>query len=158
MFVGIGYDAHKFAKNRDLILGGVKIAYKLGLAGHSDADVLVHAVMDALLGACGKQDIGFYFPNTDQEIKNISSLKLLARVHSLISKDKFRINNIDITVLAQEPKILKFSDMMKENIAKILKIKKERIGIKATTNEAMGFIGRKEGIAALSVALVTKHK
>lgn len=157
MFVGIGYDVHKFAAQRKLVLGGVSIKYKAGLDGHSDADVLVHAIMDAILGACGKRDIGFHFPNNDKKLKNISSITLLSRVGKLISKDNFTIANIDATIIAQEPKVLRFIKKMKHNIAKVLGINKERIGIKATTNEGMGFIGRKEGIAAMAVALVKKN-
>jgi 2-C-methyl-D-erythritol 2,4-cyclodiphosphate synthase len=154
--IGIGYDIHKFKKGRRLILGGVQIKHAFGLDGHSDADVLVHAIMDALLGAAGLLDIGSYFPNTDARYKNISSLELLSKVMSLIKKKNLCVVNIDSTVAAEEPKIMKHANNMKKNIAKLISVSKDRIGIKATTNEGIGSVGRKEGIAAIAVCLLRK--
>jgi 2-C-methyl-D-erythritol 2,4-cyclodiphosphate synthase len=156
MYVGFGYDVHKFKKGKKLVLGGVKIDTPKGLDGHSDADVIVHALMDALLGAAGLNDIGHFFPNTDFKYKGISSISLLEFVYKELKKKKFSINNVDITVIAETPKIYPFIDEMKENISKTIKLKKERIGIKATTNEKMGFLGRCEGIAAMAVASISK--
>ncbi|AKL98603.1 2-C-methyl-D-erythritol 2,4-cyclodiphosphate synthase [Endomicrobium proavitum] len=156
MYIGFGYDVHKFKKGRKLFLGGVEIAAPKGLDGHSDADVLIHALMDALLGAAGLNDIGHFFPNNDPQYKNISSLKLLETVCKELKNLKFKINNADITVIAQEPKIYPHIDKMKINISKALKLNKARIAIKATTNEKMGFIGRGEGIAALAVVTIKK--
>ncbi|MDR1941051.1 MAG: 2-C-methyl-D-erythritol 2,4-cyclodiphosphate synthase [Endomicrobium sp.] len=150
MFIGMGYDVHRFKKGRKLILGGVEIDAPKGLDGHSDADVLLHALMDALLGAAGLNDIGHFFPNTDDKYKNISSLKLLEAVYKELKKQGFKINNVDITAIAETPKIYPYIPQMKENISKTLKLSKKRIAIKATTNEKMGFIGRGEGIAAMS--------
>ncbi|MDR3112104.1 MAG: 2-C-methyl-D-erythritol 2,4-cyclodiphosphate synthase [Elusimicrobiota bacterium] len=158
MFVGFGYDVHKFKKGRKLFLGGVEIPSLKGLDGHSDADVCIHALMDALLGAAGLNDIGHFFPNTDAKYKNISSLILLEEISNELKKCKFSINNIDATIVAQEPKILPFVDTMKKNISEVLKIKKERIAIKATTNENMGFIGRKEGVAAMCTVIIRKKR
>ncbi|MDR3274575.1 MAG: 2-C-methyl-D-erythritol 2,4-cyclodiphosphate synthase [Endomicrobium sp.] len=157
MYIGLGYDVHRFKKGRALILGGVKIANPQGLDGHSDADVLVHALMDALLGAAGLNDIGHFFPNTDIQYKNISSISLLEFVYKELKKKKFSINNVDAVVIAEMPKIYPFIDAMKENISRVIKLKKERIGIKATTNEKMGFLGRNEGIVAMSVASICKR-
>lgn len=155
MFVGIGYDVHRFKKGRPLFLGGVKIPGAVGLDGHSDADVVIHALMDALLGAAGLSDIGTYFPNTDKSIKNVSSLLLLKEVAWLLKKKKFRISNVDITVIAEKPKIAPFVAEMKEELSGVLGLKPGRIGLKATSNEKMGFIGRGEGIAAIAVASLT---
>ncbi|MDR3253735.1 MAG: 2-C-methyl-D-erythritol 2,4-cyclodiphosphate synthase [Endomicrobium sp.] len=157
MYIGLGYDVHRFKKGRDLILGGVKIASPQGLDGHSDADVLIHALMDALLGAAGLNDIGHFFPNTDIQYKNISSISLLEFVYKELKKKKFSINNVDTVVIAEMPKIYPFIDAMKENISRVIKLKKERIGIKATTNEKMGFLGRNEGIAAMAVTSICKR-
>jgi 2-C-methyl-D-erythritol 2,4-cyclodiphosphate synthase len=154
MFLGLGYDVHRFAKKRPLILGGVKVKHPLGLKGHSDADVLIHALMDAILGACGLNDIGHYFPNNDPKYKNISSLGLLKEVKKILQKKKRKIINVDITLIAEKPAIKPYIAQMKSNIAKVLDIKPERIGIKATTNEKMGFIGRGEGIASMAIASV----
>jgi 2-C-methyl-D-erythritol 2,4-cyclodiphosphate synthase len=137
-------------------LGGVGIQSPKGLDGHSDADVLLHALMDALLGAAGLNDIGHFFPNTDDKYKNISSLLLLEYVYKKLKKKSYKINNIDITVIAELPKIYPFSDGMKANISKVLNIPKQRIGIKATTNEKMGFLGRGEGIAVMATASISK--
>ena len=152
MFIGFGYDVHKFKKGRKLFLGGVEIPSKKGLDGHSDADVLTHALMDSLLGAAGENDIGHFFPNTDIKYKNISSIKLLEIVVKTLKNKKFKINNVDMTIIAEEPKIYPYIDSMKEILSKVLSIKKERIAVKATTNEKMGFIGRGEGICAMAVA------
>ncbi|MDR1695547.1 MAG: 2-C-methyl-D-erythritol 2,4-cyclodiphosphate synthase [Endomicrobium sp.] len=156
MFTGFGYDVHKFKKGRKLILGGVEIASPKGLDGHSDADVLIHALMDAMLGAAGLNDIGHFFPNTDPAYKGISSIKLLGIVYTELKKRGFKINNIDMTVIAENPKIYPHIDAMKENISKAIKLKTERIAIKATTNEKMGFLGRGEGMAAMAVAAIRK--
>jgi 2-C-methyl-D-erythritol 2,4-cyclodiphosphate synthase len=158
MFAGLGYDVHRFKKGRKLILGGVLIKSQKGLDGHSDADVLIHALMDALLGAAGLNDIGHFFPNTDDKYKNISSLKLLEAVYKELKKRKLTIKNADITIIAENPKIFPYIDKMKENISNVIKINKSRLAIKATTNERMGFIGRGEGIAAMAVASVGGKK
>jgi len=152
--VGIGYDVHQFAKERKLIIGGVEIPYELGLAGHSDADVLAHAIADALLGAMGLPDIGHYFPPNDESIEGISSMKILQKCAELLAERNGRIGNIDSAIVAEAPKVLPFADQMKEQIAKALSIKPADIGIKATTNETMGFVGRKEGIAAMATACI----
>lgn len=154
MRVGTGYDVHAFAKERALIIGGVAIPHEVGLLGHSDADVLVHAIMDALLGAAGEPDIGTIFPDNDPAFKDISSLLLLARVSERIARKGFRIENIDSVIIAQKPKMLPHIPQMKENIAKLLGIPADRVGIKATTTEWLGFVGREEGIACSAVCLL----
>ncbi|MEI6654510.1 MAG: 2-C-methyl-D-erythritol 2,4-cyclodiphosphate synthase [Verrucomicrobiota bacterium] len=151
---GIGYDVHQFAENRPLVLGGVTIPHSHGLAGHSDADVLCHAIADALLGALGEPDIGHFFPPGDPACKDISSLKILAKCRQLAAQAGYGIINVDATLIAEAPKILPYRDAMRSNIGMALGIAPTRVGIKATTNETMGFIGRKEGIAALAVAQV----
>jgi 2-C-methyl-D-erythritol 2,4-cyclodiphosphate synthase len=151
---GIGYDVHQFAENRPLILGGVEIAHTHGLAGHSDADVLSHAIADAVLGALGLPDIGHYFPPTDDSIEGISSLKILEKCRELLTAHEASLNNIDSTLIAEAPKVLPHAAAMKEHIAAALGITVSQIGIKATTNETMGFVGRKEGIAAMAIATV----
>ncbi|MBU2445375.1 MAG: 2-C-methyl-D-erythritol 2,4-cyclodiphosphate synthase [Bacteroidetes bacterium] len=156
--IGFGYDVHKFAPERKLVLGGVEIPFTQGLEGHSDADVLLHAICDALLGAAALGDIGTHFPNTDSQFKNIESTKLLANVLELIKKNNYKINNIDSTVCLEEPKLLPHIDSMREKISVILGIEKSCISIKATTNEKMGFVGRGEGIAAFAVALLEERK
>jgi len=156
MFVGFGYDVHKFKKNRKLFLGGVKISDTNGLDGHSDADVLIHALMDALLGAAGQKDIGHFFPNTDMKYKDISSVELLKIVVKTLKTKKYKIVNVDMTVVAEKPKIYPYIDDMKDILSKILKIKKDFISIKATTNEGMGFIGRTEGICAMAIVSLKK--
>jgi 2-C-methyl-D-erythritol 2,4-cyclodiphosphate synthase len=158
MYVGLGYDVHRLKKGRSLFLGGVKIDNLFGLDAHSDGDVLLHALMDALLGACGLNDIGHFFPNTDIKFKNISSIYLLEIVYKELKKQKFSVNNVDITIIAESPRIYPFIGQMKNIISNTIKIKKERVGIKATTNEKMGFLDRKEGIAAMAVASVKKQK
>jgi len=152
--VGIGIDFHRFAPNRKLILGGVEIRYKLGLAGHSDADVLTHAICDALLGAAGLGDIGGHFPDNDPRYKNIASLELLLQVGRMLREGNYKIVNIDATVIAQEPRLGPFIPKMGENLAAVLDLAPERVSIKATTPESMGPIGRKEGIAAYAVCLI----
>ncbi|MDD2523962.1 MAG: 2-C-methyl-D-erythritol 2,4-cyclodiphosphate synthase [Endomicrobiia bacterium] len=151
MFVGFGYDVHRFKKSRKLFLGGVEISSKNGLDGHSDADVLIHALMDALLGASGQNDIGHLFPNTDDKYKNIPSVELLKIVVNTLKEKKCKLINTDMTIVAEKPKIYPYIDEMKNILSKILGIKRDYIAIKATTNEKMGFIGRAEGIAAMAV-------
>lgn len=155
MRVGMGYDVHRLVEGRDLILGGVKIEHSLGLLGHSDADVLIHAIMDALLGAAALGDIGKYFPDTDEKYKGISSMKLLEHVKGLIEEEGYVIENIDATIIAQRPKLRPYMEEMEENIAKVLKIEKNQINLKATTEEKLGFTGREEGIAAQAICSLT---
>ena len=152
--MGIGYDVHRLVENRKLILGGVEIPHHLGLDGHSDADVLIHALADALLGSVGLQDIGHYFPNSDPKWKGVSSLVFLHEIHGLLHKAGATINNVDTTLIAEAPKIIPHIPAMKKAIAEALMLQTGQVGIKATTNETMGFVGRKEGIAALAVASV----
>lgn len=152
--IGIGYDVHRFAENRPLILGGVAIPHSHGLDGHSDADVLCHAIADAILGAMGLPDIGHYFPPGDPACKDICSLKILEKCRDLAAESGFTLINIDSTLIAEAPKVLPHRDAMKSNLSAALGISPTRIGIKATTNETLGFIGRKEGIAAMAVAQV----
>ncbi len=152
--IGYGYDVHRFAKGRRLVLGGVEIPHVEGLDGHSDADVLLHAVCDALLGAAGFEDIGHQFPNTDAKYKNISSLLLLEKVHSFLSEKGWKAVNVDCMVLLEEPKIYKHIPEMKKNISRVLKC--ENISIKATTSEGLGFIGNREGCSANAVVLIHK--
>lgn len=154
---GTGYDVHAFVKNRDLILGGVHIPWEFGLKGHSDADVLTHAIMDALLGACGLGDIGAHFPDNDPLYKDISSLALLEAVREAVSAAEYEIGNVDGTVIAQRPKIAPYIKEMKANIANALKIENTRINIKGTTTEGLGFCGREEGIAAMASATVYRR-
>lgn len=154
--IGHGYDVHRLVKDRDLIIGGVKIPYDKGLLGHSDADVLVHAIMDSLLGALSLGDIGGMFPDNNDKFKNANSLDLLSKVIEIMEKESFYISNIDCTIIAQEPKLNRYIDEMKDNISRICKIDKNMINIKATTEEGLGFSGRKEGIAAHSVCLCVK--
>jgi 2-C-methyl-D-erythritol 2,4-cyclodiphosphate synthase len=151
---GIGYDAHRFAEGRKLVLGGVEIAHMRGLEGHSDADVLSHAIADALLGAIGERDIGHHFPNTDETIRGISSLEILRRVAGILNAQNYRIANLDATLIAEAPKIGPHLEAMREKIASALGITVAQIGLKATTNEGMGAIGRGEGMAAMAVASV----
>lgn len=154
MRIGTGYDVHKLVENRDLILGGVKIDHELGLLGHSDADVLLHAIMDAMLGAAALGDIGQHFPDTDEAYKGISSLKLLHRVEELVRKQGYVVGNIDATVIAQRPKIGPHIEQMRKNIAKTLQIAVDQVNVKATTEERLGFTGREEGISAQAVCLL----
>lgn len=151
---GIGYDVHAFAEGRPLILGGVEIPHTHGLEGHSDADVLSHAIADAVLGAIGERDIGFHFPNSDQSIRGISSLEILRKSAALVAERGGRVVNIDATLIAEAPKISPYVAEMRANLAAALGLDPRRVGVKATTNERMGFLGRGEGIAALAVASV----
>lgn len=154
MRIGHGYDVHRFDKNRDLILGGVKIPYEMGLLGHSDADVLLHAVMDALLGAAALRDIGFHFPDTDMRYKGADSRVLLRCVREKLDEAGYRVGNVDVTVIAQRPKLRDFIPQMTENIASDLQIEISRINVKATTEEGLGFTGRLEGICCHAVCLL----
>jgi 2-C-methyl-D-erythritol 2,4-cyclodiphosphate synthase len=150
--VGIGYDVHPFEEGRPLVLGGVTIPYHLGLKGHSDADVLCHAIADSVLGALGEPDIGHFFPPGDPTIKGISSLKILEKCAEISKSHGARIGNIDASIISEAPKVLPHAAAMKEHISKALGITPGQVGIKATTNEKLGFIGRGEGIAAMAVA------
>ena len=154
MRVGMGYDVHRLKKDRDLILGGVKIPWEKGLLGHSDADVLIHAIMDALLGAAALGDIGQHFPDTDPAYKGISSIRLLKHVAALLSEKGYGIGNIDAVIIAQKPKMAPHIPQMKENIAEALEIDMDCLNIKATTEEKLGFTGREEGIASEAVCLL----
>lgn len=154
---GFGFDVHRFADGRKLVLGGVEIPHEKGLDGHSDADVVLHAAMDALLGAGALGDIGKHFPNTDLRYKDISSLLLLTHVSELLTKERCSIVNIDITVVMEKPKILPYIEQMRTNIAATLNIAMDQISIKATTNEGLGFIGHGEGAAAHAVASIIRH-
>jgi 2-C-methyl-D-erythritol 2,4-cyclodiphosphate synthase len=156
--VGIGYDVHAFVENRPLILGGVEIPHSHGLDGHSDADVLAHAIADALLGAIGERDIGHHFPNSDESIRGISSLEILRKVAHLLRIKNARPVNVDATIVAEAPKVNPHVATMRERIADALQMPLARIGIKATTNEKMGFLGRGEGIAAMAVASVAMEE
>ncbi|MCC8082316.1 MAG: 2-C-methyl-D-erythritol 2,4-cyclodiphosphate synthase [Lachnospiraceae bacterium] len=155
MRVGMGYDVHQLTENRHLILGGVDIPHTMGLLGHSDADVLLHAVMDALLGAAALGDIGKHFPDTDERYRGISSLKLLSRVGDLLRQKYYVIENIDATVIAQQPKLRPYIAQMEQNIADTLGIDQSQVSVKATTEEHLGFTGREEGIAANAVCLLS---
>ncbi len=154
--VGIGYDVHKLVEGRKLILGGEIISADKGLLGHSDADCLIHAIIDAILGAISQGDIGKHFPDTNEKYKDISSLKLLSYVKEILDKNKFMINNIDSTVIMQAPKIAKYIPQMKKNIADVLCIEIEKINIKATTEEGLGFTGKSEGVACQAICCVEK--
>ncbi len=154
--IGHGYDVHAFAENRKCIIGGVEIPCEKGLLGHSDADVLLHAISDSLLGALALGDIGKHFPDTDPQYKGADSLKLLSAVYDLVEKQGYRIVNLDATVIAQMPKMAPYIDEMRANIARALKTSAEFISVKATTEEKLGFTGRKEGISAHAVCLVEK--
>lgn len=156
MRVGLGYDVHQLGVNRDLILGGVKIPYEKGLVGHSDADVLLHAIKDALLGAMGEGDIGKHFPDTDGQYKGISSLLLLEKVFGLMGEKGYVLNNLDCTIVAQKPKLAPYIPEMRENIAKTLQAALEDINVKATTTEGLGFAGRQEGMAAYAIVSIRK--
>ena len=152
--IGNGYDVHRLVKGRKLILGGVDIPHSLGLDGHSDADVLCHALCDSLLGASGAGDLGKYFPDTDNKWKGVSSLVLLEKSGELVTERGYEIANIDTTIVAQQPKLGPHIESMTTNIAEILKINSRQVNIKATTTECLGFVGREEGIAAYAVALL----
>ena len=154
MRIGMGYDVHKLVKDRDLIIGGVKIPHEFGLLGHSDADVLLHAIMDALLGAAALGDIGKHFPDTDEKYKGADSLKLLEAVGQLLEENCFFIENIDATIIAQKPKMRPHIDTMRENIAKTLGIDVSQVNVKATTEEGLGFTGAMEGISAQAICML----
>ena len=151
----MGYDVHKLTENRDLIIGGVNIPHEKGLLGHSDADVLLHAIMDSLLGAAALGDIGKHFPDTDPKYKGISSIKLLTHVGELLAKNNFQILNVDSTIIAQAPKMAPHINTMRKNISMALNIDITQINVKATTEEGLGFTGKKEGISAQSICLLT---
>jgi len=156
MRIGFGYDVHRLVEERELIIGGVLIPFEKGLAGHSDADVLLHAVMDALLGAAALGDIGVHFPDHDSQYKDISSLLLLERVNVLLRETGYVCHNLDCTIVAQAPKLSPYREKMRDNLARILKTDQDRINVKATTTEGLGFTGRKEGIAAYAVCTLKK--
>ncbi len=156
--VGIGYDVHQLAANRKLILGGVEIPHEVGLLGHSDADVLTHAIMDALLGAAGLGDIGRHFPDTDPAYRGISSLKLLEHVMALIREKGYTVGNVDAVIAAQRPKLLPFMTSMKSALGPILGLEEEDLNLKATTTERLGFEGREEGISVTAVCLLEKSR
>ena len=156
MRIGIGYDVHKLVENRKLIIGGVTIPHEKGLDGHSDADVLVHAIMDSLLGALAMGDIGKFFPDTDMKYKDVDSMLLLKEVASFIDEKGYKIGNIDSVIIAQQPKMAPFIDSMRVRIAQVLEIDVEQVGVKATTTEHLGFEGRKGGISSSSVAILFK--
>jgi len=156
MRVGLGYDVHKLVPGRDLIIGGVKIPHTLGLLGHSDADVLIHAIMDSLLGAAALGDIGKHFPDTDVKFKGISSVKLLNEVRVLLIKNNYKIDNIDATIIAQRPKMAPYITSMRKNISEALSISIDQINVKATTEEGLGFTGIEEGISSQSICLISK--
>lgn len=151
MRVGIGYDVHRLVENRELIIGGVKIAFEKGLLGHSDADVLLHAIMDALLGAAAMGDIGKHFPDSDPKYEGVSSVKLLEQVRELLEQKDYQILNIDATIIAQRPKMASYIPQMVRNVADILKIDQSQVNIKATTEEGLGFTGSGEGISAQAI-------
>lgn len=155
MRIGMGYDVHRLVENRKLIVGGVEIPYKKGLLGHSDADVLLHAIMDALLGAAGLGDIGKHFPDTEEQYKGISSLKLLEQVGNLLEENCFFVENIDATIIAQAPKMRPYIDLMRKNIAGVLHLDLMQVNVKATTEEGLGFTGSGEGISSQAICLLT---
>lgn len=157
MRIGHGYDVHRLAPGRDLILGGVKIPYELGLDGHSDADVLLHAVMDALLGAAALRDIGYHFPDTDEAYRGADSRALLAEVGKKLSAAGYRVGNIDVTMIAQRPKLKDYIPLMEENIARTLDIEVSRVNVKATTEECLGFTGAGEGMSCHAVCLLEER-
>jgi len=154
--VGTGFDVHKLVEGRKCIICGVEIPHETGLLGHSDADVALHALMDAILGAAGMGDIGRHFPDTDERFKGADSMKLTAHVCSLIKAKGYIVNNVDVTIIAQAPKMSPHIEKMRENIAEVLEVEIDRVNVKATTTEKLGFTGRKEGIAAEAVASIVK--
>lgn len=156
MRVGMGYDVHKLVENRKLILGGVEIPYEYGLLGHSDADVLVHAIMDALLGAAALRDIGRHFPDNDPAYEGADSIELLKKVGEMLDERMYLIENIDATVIAQKPKLLPYIDTMVKNVAEALHLEEDQVNIKATTEEGLGFTGKKEGISAQAICCISK--
>ena len=156
MRVGTGYDVHKLAGGRKLILGGVEIPYEKGLSGHSDADVVVHAIMDALLGAAALRDIGYHFPDSDPAYQGVSSLKLLEKVGEMLEEKLYLVENIDATIVAQRPRLRPYLDQMAENVASVLHLEADQVNIKATTEEGLGFTGAMEGIAASAVCALSR--
>lgn len=154
--VGLGYDVHRLVPGRDLILGGVKLEYKYGLLGHSDADVLLHAIMDAILGAAALGDIGKHFPDTDSAYKGASSMRLADYVRELVWREGYRIGNVDATVIAQEPKMSPFIGQMRKNIAKVFHVEVSQVNVKATTEEGLGFTGEGKGISAQAICTLRK--
>lgn len=158
MRVGLGYDVHRLVEGRDLILGGVKIPYEKGLLGHSDADVLLHALTDALLGAAALGDIGRHFPDTDERYRGISSLILLEKAYTLVKERGYSLGNADMVIILQKPKLKEYIPFMEENIAGALSCEKERISVKATTEEGLGFTGQGEGVSAKAIVLLEKSK
>lgn len=154
MRIGLGFDAHAFAEGRKLVLGGVEVPHGRGLSGHSDADALVHAIMDAMLGACGERDIGVHFPDSDPAYEGISSLVLLEEVAGIVKEKGYRVVNADCVIIAQEPRLSPYLEGMRDRIAKTIRIESHRVAVKATTTEGMGFTGRGEGIAAMAVVLL----
>lgn len=156
--VGVGFDIHPLVVGRKLILGGVNVPFERGLAGHSDADVLTHAIMDALLGAASLGDIGTHFPPTDEQYRGISSMILLSRVSEMLAEKDFKISNIDSTVVAQRPKLAIYLDQMRLNISQTLGLTVDRVSVKATTSEGLGFIGRAEGMASFAIALIEESR
>ena len=158
MRIGFGYDVHKLTRDRPLILGGLTIPHESGLAGHSDADVLLHAIADALLGAVALGDIGLHFPDTDPDLEGLDSMVLLQDVYNLVKKEGYLINNMDATVAMQRPKLRPFIDAMREHIAKALDLNLNQVSIKATTTEKLGFVGKEEGVAAYAVCLLKKEE
>ena len=158
MRVGFGYDVHRLVEERKLILGGVEVPYEKGLLGHSDADVLVHALMDAMLGAAGMGDIGRHFPDTDNQYKGIDSMLLLERVTQLLQESGYHVNNIDVTVVAQRPKLAGFIPQMEANIARVIGMEESMVNVKATTTEKLGFEGEGLGISAYAVCTIAENK
>lgn len=158
MRIGMGYDVHRLVPGRDLILGGVTMDYEMGLLGHSDADVLLHAIMDALLGAAALGDIGKHFPDTDPAYKGASSIRLMEHVRELIRREGFSVENVDATIIAERPKMRPYIDQMRENIARALDVELSRINVKATTEEGLGFTGTGEGISAQAVCLLSEQR
>ena len=154
--IGNGYDVHKLVEGRDLILGGVKLDYEKGLLGHSDADVLIHAIMDAILGAMAKEDIGYHFPDTSDDYLDIDSRVLLRRVYAMVKEEGYSISNIDATVIMQRPKLRPYIDKMRANIAKDLELSIDRVSVKATTTENLGFEGREEGVSCIASTILLK--
>lgn len=157
MRVGIGYDVHPLVEGRKLILGGTSVPYDRGLAGHSDGDVLLHSIADALLGGAGKEDIGNLFPNNDPRYEGISSMKILTRIKNKLFDEGFRVHNVDAVIVAEEPRLSPYIPQMKDNIAQVLGIEPEKVGLKGTTSEGLGFLGKRRGIACWSVANVEER-
>ena len=158
MRVGFGYDVHRLVEGRKLTLGGVEVPFPRGLQGHSDADVVLHSLCDAMLGAAAAGDIGTHFPDKDPRFKGISSLVLLERTHEILRTKGYRIGNVDMTIVAEKPRVAEFIPAMKQKIAQTLRLDLDEVNIKATTNEGLGFIGREEGIAAFAVASIVEDK